>query len=89
MTKNTFSRWLNRVTGGEDELFCHRLYIEARVNGGLWLVLEWLVNLGFLLFSNERNHVTSNYYYQRGIYRDAQNSESDSAAESSSGNDQA
>jgi len=89
MTKNTFSRWLNRVTGGDDALFCHRLYIKARTTGGLWLVLEWLVNLGFLLFSKERNHVTTNYYYQRGIYRDAQNQESDSATESSSGNDQA
>ena len=75
MTKNTFSRWFNRRTGGEDELFCYRLYIKARENGGLWLVLEWLVNLGFLLFSKEKNHVTTNYYWQRGVYREAHQKE--------------
>jgi len=86
--KNTFSRWLNRVTGGKDELFCHTLYIKARTNGGLWLVLEWLVNLGFLLFSKEKNHVTTNYYWQRGVYREAHQKESvTQAQEGSAGHD--
>ena len=90
MTKNTFSRWFNRRTGGEDELFCYRLYIKARENGGLWLVLEWLVNLGFLLFSKEKNHVTTNYYWQRGVYREAQQKENVTQAQKgSAGHDQA
>ena len=85
MTKNTFSKWLNRVTGGEsNQLFCYRLYIKARVNGGIWLVLEWLVNLGFQLFSKEKNHVTTNYYWQRGVYREAHQKESVTQAQKGS-----
>jgi len=71
MNKQLFSRFLNRITGGKsNELLCYRLYIRARESGGLWLVLEWLVNLGFLMFRKEKNHVTTNYYYQRGVYRE-------------------
>ena len=74
MNKNTLSRFLNRLTGGQDELFCYRLYIKARQNGGLWLVLEWLINYGFYLVSKEKNHVTTNYYWQRRVYREQQES---------------
>jgi hypothetical protein len=89
MTKQLFSKWLNRVTGGEsNQLFCYRLYIKARTNGGLWLVLEWLINFGFQLFSKEKNHVTTNYYWQRGVYREAQQKESvTQAQEGSTGHD--
>ena len=70
MNKNRLSRFLNRLTGGQDELFCYRLFIKARQNGGLWLLLEWLINYGFYLVSKEKNHVTTNYYQQRKAYRE-------------------
>jgi len=85
MTKQLLSKWLNRVTGGEsNQLLCYRIYIKARTNGGLWLVLEWLINLGFQLAQKEKNHVTTNYYWQRGVYREEQNQESVTQAQKGS-----
>ena len=73
-SKSKLSRFLNRLTGGQDELFCYRLFIKARQNGGLWLLLECLINFGFYLARKEKNHVTTNYYYQRRVYREQQES---------------
>ena len=86
MTKQLFSKWLNRVTGGEsNQLLCYRIYIKARTNGGLWLVLEWLINFGFQLFSKEKNHVTTNYYWQRRLYREEELKGFTTAQEGSAG----
>ena len=76
MSKQRISCALNKMMGGEsNQLLCYRIYIKARQNGGLWLLLEWLINFGFYLARKEKNHVTTNYYYQRRVYREAHQKE--------------
>jgi len=65
VNKIVISCRLNRLLGGEDELFCYRVYIHARLWGGIWLALETIINLVFRALRDEKNHVRMNYVYQR------------------------
>ena len=65
MDKVRVSCLLNQILGGEDELFCYRVYIHARLWGGIWLALETIINLVFRALRDEKNHVRMNYVYQR------------------------
>jgi hypothetical protein len=56
---------INRLTGGENELFCYRVHVNARLWGGLWLALEVLINLLFRVIHSQREHVRLNYLLQR------------------------
>jgi len=56
---------INRWTGGENELFCYRVHVNARLWGGLWLALEVLINLLFRVIHSQREHVRLNYLLQR------------------------
>lgn len=75
MSKQRISCALNKMMGGEsNQLLCYRIYIKARLEGGVWAVLEWLINLFFRITRKEKNHVTTNYHYQRRVYREQQES---------------
>lgn len=71
MDKPAMSRRLNKATGGTDELLCYRIYIQSRIYGGFWIVLEASINTLFLLIRKERRHVTRNYHWQRREYEKA------------------
>ena len=73
MTKTELSRLLSRLTGGRDELFCYRVYIQARLYGGLWISLEVTINIVFYLVRREKKHVKRNYIWQRREYARLQN----------------
>ena len=64
MTKDEISRALNRWTGGEDELLCYRIYIQARIRGGFWIASEKMINVMFFVIRRERNHVKINWRWQ-------------------------
>ena len=68
MDKVRVSKAMNRWTGGEDELLCYRIYIQARLQGGLWLGWEGLINVTFFVIRRERNHVKMNHRWQEREY---------------------
>lgn len=57
------SRRLNRLTGGDDEEVCCRVYYHAHTWGGFWIILMWAIDLAFLPW--ERQHVTKAYRRKR------------------------
>lgn len=57
--------------GGDNELLCHRIYVQARIYGGFWIVLEVTIDTGFYLFEKQTRHVTRSYYWQRRQYAKA------------------
>ena len=65
MDKVRISCILNMGSGGEDELLCYRIYIQARLRGGFWIWLEVTIDMTFLALRGERRHVFRNYYWQR------------------------
>lgn len=65
MDKIAVSRKINRLTGGDDELFCYRVYIHARLWGSFWIWFEVAINVAFILLRGERSHIARSYHYQR------------------------
>lgn len=65
MDKMAYSERINLLLGGEKELFCYRIYIQARLWGGLWISLEKTINVTFYLIRGERDHVRMNYIWQK------------------------
>ena len=76
MNKIAVSCRINRWTGGENELFCYRVYINARLWGGFWLALEVIINLVFVVLRSQREHVRTNYVYQRRKHGQAKKAKS-------------
>lgn len=56
---NRYSTRLNRLLGGGPEPVCVRVYVNARIGGGIWLLLEHIINFAFLPW--ERNHTACAY----------------------------
>lgn len=62
----TISRFINRIGGGEDgELYCTRVYVQARINPYGWKETEVILNLIFYLVRGDRNHVKASYLWER------------------------
>lgn len=58
MTKKVkISRLINRLGGGEDELYCSRIYRLSRCDPYGWRETEFVINLIFYIIRGEKNHV--------------------------------
>ena len=65
MEKNEISCIINIYTGGRNELFCYRVYIQAKLRGGFWIGLQYTIDVTFYLIRGERQHTRRNYLWQR------------------------
>ena len=74
MNKVKISNTINVITGGRRELLCYRVYIHARLRGGLWLGMEKTIDVTFYLIRGEREHVRRNYLWQRREHAKTRNS---------------
>lgn len=67
MDKVKTSNRINRLTGGDELLYCTRVYINARLYGGAWIPMEFILNKVFFLLRGEKNHVRASYLYERRV----------------------
>jgi hypothetical protein len=72
MDKKNISHVINRIGGGTELLYCTRVYVNARLYGGSWLVMEWLLDQLFYLIRGQRQHCRSSYIYERRHHGKAQ-----------------
>ena len=64
MDKVRTSESINVFLGGERELLCYRIYVEARLWGSFWIWSEVVINLIFYIIRQEKNHVKGNYLWE-------------------------
>ena len=77
MTRERVSRIINIVTGGGNIIFCHRVYIQARIWGGFWIPLQRLINHSFFIVFRESNHVKKSFIWQERSLRNETEIQSD------------
>jgi len=66
MDKRTLSCFINHLTGGNPtEMFCCRVFIQSRMRGGFWVLLERAINWMFYQLRGQHNHVRATYLLQR------------------------
>jgi len=65
MDKVKFSNRINRLGGGDELLYCTRVYVQARIYGGAWIPMEWFLNTAFYLIRGEKQHVRAAYLWER------------------------
>lgn len=65
MDKIKASRRINRLLGGEDELYCSRIYRLSQIDPYGWKETVWVINLVFYLIRKERNHVKKAAIWER------------------------
>ena len=64
-TRILISNRINRLGGGTELLYCTRVYINARIYGGAWIPMEWVLNQGFWLLRGQKNHCRASYLWER------------------------
>ena len=64
MDKIQLSRTFNKWTGGHEQLFCTRVYFNAKVKGGFWVPLHKLLDIVFYLLRGEKQHVRASYLWE-------------------------
>ena len=65
MDKVKISNTLNRLTGGDELLYCTRVYVNARIYGGAWIPMEKFINTVFWLLRGQKQHCRASYIYER------------------------
>ena len=63
--KVIISNRINRLTCGDELLYCSRVYFNARVYGGLWVEMECLLNFVFWLLRGQKQHCRASYIFER------------------------
>ena len=72
MDKKAVSNRINRITCGSELLYCTRVYYNARVYGGLWIEMEWFLNMVFWLLRGQKQHCRASYIFERRYHAKAE-----------------
>ena len=67
MDKVKTSNRINRFACGSELLYCTRVYVNARLYGGLWIEMEWFLNTIFWLLRGQKQHCRASYLYERRV----------------------
>ena len=73
MNRVKISNRINRYTGGDELLFCTRVYVNARIYGGAWIPMEYILNYGFWLLCGQKNHCKASYLFERRLSNETKN----------------
>lgn len=73
MNKVRSSNRINRLLGGDELLFCTRVYVQSKLWGGFWIVLYVTINIVFKVLRKETDHIRSSYLWERRQNGKAQN----------------
>ena len=65
MDKVKTSRRLNRLLGGDNELYCSRVYRLSKIDPYGWKETMIVIDLIFLAIRKEKQHVRKAYLWER------------------------
>gem|GEM_PF-2889736 len=65
MNKIQMSKCINRLTCGNELLYCSRVYVNARLYPTGWKEMEWLLDTVFYLVRGDKRHVYDSYLWER------------------------
>jgi hypothetical protein len=65
MNRVQISNRINRYTGGDELLFCTRVYVNSKVWGGSWIALRITIDYSFYRLTGYRQHCRASYLWER------------------------
>jgi hypothetical protein len=65
MDRIKLSNRINRLGCGSELLYCTRVYVNARLYGGAWIPMEYIINYGFWLLCGQKQHCKASYIMER------------------------
>lgn len=65
MDKVLISNRINRWTGGDELLFCSRVYVNTKLYGGFWIPLLHIIDAVFYCVKGQKRHCFASYLYER------------------------
>jgi len=65
MNKVRISRCINRLGGGDDELYCSRVYRLSKIDPYGWVETRWVLDFTFYLMRGHKNHVKAAYLWEQ------------------------
>jgi hypothetical protein len=63
-TRAKISNIINRLTCGQELIYCTRVYVNARLYGGAWIPMEWFLDTCFWLTRGQKQHCRASYLWE-------------------------